>query len=55
MNSKNSTTKTHVLILKLTDKIDLIRGERSVVLSNLSVYYAWKNIRSSYKNNRFKI
>ena len=36
MNSENSeTSKTHVLILKLTDKIDLRRGEKSVSLSNL--------------------
>ena len=40
MNSENSeTSKTHVLILKLTDKIDLRRGEKSVSLSNLSIYY----------------
>ena len=39
MNSENSeTSKTHVLILKLTDKIDLRRGEKSVSLSNLSIY-----------------
>ena len=24
-------------------------------LSNLSIYYTWKNIKSSYKNNKFKI
>ena len=40
MNSENSeTSKTHVLILKLIDKIDLRRGEKSVSLSNLSIYY----------------
>ena len=40
MNSENSETpKTHVIILKLTDKIDLRRGEKSVALSNLSIYY----------------
>ena len=40
MNSENSeTSKTHVLILKLTDKIDLRRGKKSVSLSNLSIYY----------------
>ena len=49
------TSKPHVLILKLTDKLDLRRGEKSIVLSNLSIYYIWKNIKSSYKNKKFKI
>ena len=48
MNSENSkTSKPHVLILKLSDKLDLRRGEKSIVLSNLSIYYTWKNIKSS--------
>ena len=56
MNSENGkTSEPYVLILKLTDKLDLRRGEKSIALSNLSIYYAWKNIKSSYKNNKFKI
>ena len=43
MNSK--TSKPHVLILKLTDKLELRRGEESVVLSNLSIYDTWKKIK----------
>ena len=40
MNSKNSkTSDPHVLILKLTDKSDLRRGEKSIALSNPSAYY----------------
>ena len=55
MNSKNSTTsKPHILILKLTNKIDLRLGEKVIALSNLNIYYTWKNIKSSY-NNKFKI
>ena len=39
MNSENSkTSRPHVLILKLTDKLDLKRGETSIVLSNISIY-----------------
>ena len=53
MNSENS--KNHDLVLKLTDKLDLRRGQESVALSNLSIYYTWKNIKSSYTNNKFKI
>ena len=56
MNSENSrTSEYYVLVLKLADKLDLRRGQKSVALSNLSIYYAWKNIKSSYKNNKFKI
>ena len=56
MNSENSkTSKRHVLILNLTDKIDLRRSEESFALPNLNIYYTWKNIKSSYKNNKFSI
>ena len=56
MNSESSKNcKPHVLILKLNDKLDLRRGEKNIALSNLSIYYTWKNIKSSYKNNKFKI
>ena len=56
MNSENSrTSEYHVLVLKPADKLDLRRGQKSVALSNLSMYYTWKNIKSSYKNNKFKI
>ena len=56
INSENSkTSKLHVLILKRTDKLDLRRGGKSIGLSNLSIYYTWKNIKNSYNNNKFKI
>ena len=56
MNSENSiTSEYHVLVLKLADILDLKRGQKSVTLSNLSIYYTWKSIKSSYKNNKFKI
>ena len=56
MTSENSrTSEYHVLVLKLTDKLDLRRGQKSVALSNLSIYYTWKNVKSSYNNNKFKI
>ena len=57
MNSekKKKPSEAHVLILKLTDKLDLRRGEKNVALSKLSIYYTWKNIKSLYNNNTFKI
>ena len=55
MNSENSrTSKPHILTLKLTDKLDLRIGKKVIALPNLSIYYTWKTIKSSYKNNKFK-
>ena len=56
MNSENSkNSEPHALILKLTKKLDLRIGEKVIDLSKLSIYYTWKNIKSSYNNNKFKI
>ena len=56
MNSENiKNSESHVLILKLTNKVDLRIGEKVIALSNLSIYYTWKNIKSSYNNSTFKI
>ena len=57
MNSENSkTSKLHVLILKLTNKLDLRIGEKIIALSNLSIYYIWSNIKNPHNNkNKFKI
>ena len=56
MNSENSkTSDPHRLLLNLTDKINLKRSDKYVALSNLSIYYTWKNIKNSCENNKFKI
>ena len=56
MNSENSkTSKPHVLTLKITNKLDLRIGKRVIALPNLSIYDTWKNIKSSYNSNKFKI
>ena len=48
LNSENSkTSKPHILKLKLRDKLVLQIGEKVIALSNLSIYYTWKNIKSS--------
>ena len=48
MNSENSKiSDPHSLLLNLTDKIDLRRKNKYIALSNLSIYYTWKNIKSS--------
>ena len=47
MSWKNSQTfKPHVLIIKFTDKLDLRTGENRTALSNVGIYYKWKNIKS---------
>ena len=56
VNSENSkTSELHILKLKLTDKLDLRLDKKVIALSNLSIYYTWNNIKSSYNNNEFKI
>ena len=50
MNSENSeTSERYRLLLTLSDKIDLKRSDKYVALSNLSVYYTWKNINIKFK------
>ena len=56
MNSEYSrTSEHHVLVLNLTNKLHLKRGQKTVALSNRSIYYTWKNVKSSYNNNKFEI
>ena len=56
MNSENSRTpEPDILKLKLRDKLDLRLDKMVIALSNLSIYYTWNNIKSSYNNNKFKI
>ena len=52
MNSKNSkTSEQERFRLNLTEKCP----KKNMALANLSVYYTWKNIKSEYNNNKFKI
>ena len=56
MNYKNSkTSDPHRLLLNISDKINLMRSDKYFALSKLNIYYTWKNIKESYKNNKFKI
>ena len=56
MNSETSkTSKSNVLALKLTNKLDLRIGEKAMALSNLRIYYTWRNIKNSYNNKKFEI
>ena len=56
MNSENSkTSELQRFILDLTDKRNLENPKKNMALANLSIYYTWKNIKSEYNNNKFKI
>ena len=56
MSSQNSkATDPNKLLLNLSDKINLKRSVKYLALSNLCIYYTWKNIKKSYKNNKLKI
>ena len=55
MNSeKSKTSDPHRLLLNISDKMNLKRKDKYVVLSNLGIYYTWKNIKKSYETNKFK-
>ena len=56
MNSKNSkTNEPNRFKYNLIDKLDLRNPNKNMALANLSIYYIWKNVKSIYKNNKFKI
>ena len=56
MNSLNSkTNKSNRFVYQFTDKLNLKNPNKNIELANLSIYYTWKNIKSEYKNNKFKI
>ena len=56
MNTENSkTSESYRFKLDLTDKLNLKNPNKNMALASLSIYYTWKNIRSEYNNNKFKI
>ena len=56
MNTKNSkTNEQHIFKLDLTDKLNLKIPNKNIALANLIIYYTWKNTKSKYNNNKFKI
>ena len=56
MNSKNSKTiEQNRFKYDLIDKLDLRNPNKNMALANLSIYYTWKNVKSTYNYNKFKI
>ena len=55
MNSKSSkTNEPYKFKYHLMDKLDLRNPNKNMALANLSIYYTWKNVKSTYNNNKFK-
>ena len=55
-NTKNSkTNEPNRFKYDLIDKLDLKNPNKNMALGNLSIYYTWKNVKSTYNNNKFKI
>ena len=52
---KSKTNESHRFKLGLADKLNLKNPKKNMALVNLSIYYTWKNIKSKYSNNKFKI
>ena len=56
MNIENSKrNKPQRFKLDLTDKLNLKNSNKNMALANSSTYYTWKNIKTEYSNNKFKI
>ena len=56
MNTENSSTnEPHRFRSSLVDALNLKDPNKNMALANLSIYYTWKNIKSAYNNNKFKI
>ena len=56
MNSKNSkNNEPNRFKYYLIDKLDFKNPNKNMALANLRIYYTWKNVKSIYKNNKFKI
>ena len=56
MNTKNSrSSEPHKFRYNLIDNLDLKNPNKNMALANLSIYYTWKNVKSIYNINKFKI
>ena len=56
MNTENSSTnEPHRFRSSLVDTLNLKDPNKNMALVNLSIYYTWKNMKSAYNNNKFKI
>ena len=56
MNTLNSkANESNKFMYQFTDKLNPKNPNKNMALANLSIYYTWKNIKSEYNNNKYKI
>ena len=56
LNTKNSkANEQNRFKYDLIGKLDLKNPNKNMALVNLSIYYTWKHVKSTYNNNKFKI
>ena len=56
MNTKNSkTNESHRFKYDLNDNLNLKNPNKNMALGSLSIYFTWKNVKSTHNNNKFKI
>ena len=52
---KSKTNKSNRFVYQITDKLNLKNSNKNIALANLSIYNTWRNIKSEYNNNKFRI
>ena len=55
MNNENNQTNEPQRFRLTADKLNLKDPNKNVALASLGIYYTWKNIKSAYSTNKFKI
>ena len=56
MNTLNSeANESHRFVYQFPDKLNLKNPDKNIALANLSISCTWRNIKSEYNNNKFKI
>ena len=54
MNTLNSKkNESNKFMYQFTDKLNLENPNKNIALTNLSIYYTWKNIKSEYNSKKY--
>ena len=53
--AKRKINHSNKSVYNFMDKLNLKNPNENIALANLSIYYTWKNVKSEYNNNKFKI
>ena len=54
MNIENSKT-SEFIFLSIFWQLNIKNPNKNIALTNFIIYNTWKNIKSAYNNNKFKI